>query len=186
MILWRSNKINDTEDEKLVICNNHERKWLDMFSFNEKFCSDPYKLHKKNNNYRLTEIDINTAKKLMNYKTKNIDLTPGKKLCHNCKVKVDEFLRSEEVEDYEELNSSLSDLVLKSQVTGSSGYSVSQTQDTKDEFGKFLKFLEIQNLNPEGYHDYERKKFAKRKLEEINDSVETRLKIRQKTNFLKD
>ena len=67
----------------------HENNILTKFSTRNKFCCDPYKLHKRKIDYgRLHEIDLSIAKKVKKCKDFDFIIIHGKRLCHNCFIKL--------------------------------------------------------------------------------------------------
>ena len=76
-----------------ILCDKHYGAYVSKFAFFEKYCSDPYKVHKKRSVYRLSEISIDMYKHDHN-------LVPGRKICGNCRMRMDnELRRRSEAED---------------------------------------------------------------------------------------
>ena len=64
-----------------VICNHHENLFLNKFSFYEKYCCDPLKIHKKLVKSGLRIVTMPLSQKF-------IIVKPGQKLCSTCRQKL--------------------------------------------------------------------------------------------------
>lgn len=156
--------------DDLNICNYHTKKIISYYPNAYKRCCNPYKIHKKENTYRLMEITLEGADQVSNYL--EIELIPGQKICKNCLEKVKDELVEKKAQFSQNNNEQTS-----SQSTNHSESTNSQHSYTvKAELEKMQSFLNFHNLSPiktaGNFHKNEIKNYAKRKLVEINDSAE--------------
>lgn len=158
----------------MTICQTHENRLLTKFELTNKWCCNPFRVHKARNDYRLLVIDLGLAQAADSLE--DVKLIPGHKLCFHCNRKVHESLATTPIN---EVQSQTQDSQETPSTEGSSQASSGVylcTQTAKDTMESICELLHVSPLKVDKRHDYEKREYAKRKLSEVHDSAELRLK----------
>lgn len=65
------------------VCQSHWAKYFELYEAHQRYCADPFGLHKKKVKRGLRNISIDQAR--LHH---GLQLIPGKKLCSTCRTKV--------------------------------------------------------------------------------------------------
>ena len=85
-------RTNLTVKESFNICDYHRNRFLDKYSFFEKYCCDLFNQHNKNCIYRLKVIEYDLAMEIGS--KLQLKVGPGKKICGYCRASLNQRLES--------------------------------------------------------------------------------------------
>lgn len=81
-------------DKIINVCEHHKCLLLSKFETFQKFCVDPFQLHKKKISKSLRVLSLDYSNKI-NSLQNHVKTVPGQKICDNCRQKVDKNLQEE-------------------------------------------------------------------------------------------